>query len=185
MVPVSFASPITSSISSLSGWVDKTRLYLKEAFYYLSEFFKFLATAPFLSLYWSKKYFLEELTFSNAVFPNFFTYKLFIYLGVDPNQQDNEGKTPLSLAIARKDLQRTFLLLKVKANPDRPPHSYHNTYLLQATRISHLEIIKALFTAKANPNLKNHFNTPLTLASSKNQVEIVKILLAIPHSAPL
>jgi len=96
--------------------------------------------------------------------------------GVDPNQADDEGRTPLHWTALSDNLEIVQLLLKAGADPNKS-NRWKNTPLCYAAQKGNLETVKLLLKAGANPNQANIDNfTPLYWAARKGHLEIVELL---------
>jgi ankyrin repeat protein len=79
--------------------------------------------------------------------------------------------TPLAMAVKPGNVEAVKLLLKFKADPNDPP------VILDATHQP--EVLKALLTAGAKPNVDNgQGRTPLMIAVDGGQADSVRVLLA-------
>ena len=96
--------------------------------------------------------------------------------GIDPNQVDKSGRTPLRWAAQICYLEITKLLLKAGANPNQTD-IWKNVPLHWAALDDFLEIVKLLLKAGADPNQANNDGeTPLRFAALKNNLEMVELL---------
>lgn len=104
--------------------------------------------------------------------------------GANPNIKNNDGRTPLSVAVENGSLEAVKLLLAAKADPNG---GTCDAPLLGAINKQDITSAELLLQAGANPNLKgnaqdfrhNGYNqaTPLWMAVSMNQLPIVQLLL--------
>ncbi len=104
---------------------------------------------------------------------------------VNPNIKDNEGRTPLFVAVEEKDLTSAKLLLKSNQIDPVIPNNKGVTPLEQAINTKQLEMVKAL-TSSLNPDSINFFEEfvfqyqglgPLIQAVKTNQPEMAKLLM--------
>ncbi|KAF8461239.1 ankyrin repeat-containing domain protein, partial [Kalaharituber pfeilii] len=99
----------------------------------------------------------------------------------DINSSDQDGNTPLSLAVKYKHLDIIRVLL---AHPSINPNSQNRvgeTAFHIASRHGYVSCLQILLTSKGDPDLRSHNgNTPLCVASSKGHSDIVQLLLALP-----
>ncbi len=103
------------------------------------------------------------------------TVKLFIQLGVDVNQQNRTGGTPINYAAHNGYVDIVELLIKSGANVNCPKNA---SPLTMAIRGKHDDVIKQLIKAGADVNIKGDFGfPPLILASFLGDKEIVKLLI--------
>jgi len=89
---------------------------------------------------------------------------------VDPNQLDQNNKTPLSLAIEARNIPICELLIQSGAQM--------NGALSQAAYDGAIEIVSLLLKYHADVNETNGSGIPLVLASYAGNAEIVKLLIS-------
>lgn len=93
------------------------------------------------------------------------------------NARDDNGDTPLTVTIARRDNVWTFFLLDKGANPDLGNRS-GDTPLIIAARVGYMEAAQELLARKAKVDLTNRAGeTPLIVAVQQRQRDMVKLLL--------
>jgi ankyrin repeat protein len=99
----------------------------------------------------------------------------------------SDGATSLLLSITKENLQMVKLLLEkgaaVNAIAINPMNGTGRTPLLVAVYLGHLEVVKVLLAAEADPNLgctgiNGTSLIPLCIAAEKGDLEMVKLLLA-------
>ncbi|KAK4063787.1 hypothetical protein Trihar35433_8495 [Trichoderma harzianum] len=126
---------------------------------------------------------------------HFQTTELLLDCDIDPNGRDNNGQTPLSLAVSELDIEddngRTAFFLAVKYNHlnviklllecgSKPnvKDSDGQTPLLLAYKDQRLDLVKLLLKCGTNPNVKDSDGqTPLLLAYKDQHLDLVKLLL--------
>lgn len=98
--------------------------------------------------------------------------------GLNPNQVDNQNRTPLSVAIQRGWVEPIEILLKAKANPNHVGAN-NQTPLMEAARYSRdRKAIDLLVQYGANPNYTNVDNqTPLSIAVQNGCADLVSALI--------
>ena len=97
-----------------------------------------------------------------------------------------DGFSPLHIAIARHNIEAVDMLLRHRANPDKPTASTKTpkeTPLWLATALGYVDIMQQLFAAKGQANYTATGLTPLHLAIMNKHLEAVKELLA--HGADI
>lgn len=104
--------------------------------------------------------------------------------GVDPNVQDERGRTALSLAAGQGHIEMVRVLLAGGAWVD--PHEDYDTYetpLMAAAKNGHLEIVKLLVEAGANPfyHVGVAQRTAESYARSNRHSQIVEYLANLPR----
>ena len=103
------------------------------------------------------------------------TVKLFLLLGIDINQQNRTGWTPLKKAVTKGHKEVVKLLLESGADVNKPRHL---SPLIMAIWGDYLKITKLLIEAGADVNIRNNnHSTPLMTASFLGKKEIVRLLL--------
>lgn len=91
--------------------------------------------------------------------------------------QDNEGLTPLMLAVANNHIDVVRLLLSNNANVEIKDND-GQTALMLASLNGYYEIANLLIENGANCNIQDKRNlTALTLAVANNQIDVIKLLL--------
>ena len=97
--------------------------------------------------------------------------------GADENLGDQDGKTPLAIAVDPENLEAVELLLKHGANGD-VPDGYYGLLLHGASRRGQVEVVRLLLDHKSDINARGSANrTPLHMASEGGHSEVVKLLL--------
>lgn len=93
--------------------------------------------------------------------------------GADPNAKNNDGCTPLRLAVFKNRFDIVQILLEKGADI----HTDDDAALREAMRNGYLDIGRYLVEQGADPNAKDeNGKTPLHLAASKNRFDIAKVL---------
>ena len=95
--------------------------------------------------------------------------------GANPNTVDNTGRTPLSCAAERGDVNVVKALLAAKADPNVMDNN-GRTPLSYAAEKGDVNVVKALLAAKADAN-RGKADAPLHCAISGQQVEVAELLL--------
>lgn len=114
--------------------------------------------------------------------------KALLKAGANPNSIDDQGNTPLNMAIYRRHTKVVKCLLKsnIKADPNHIDKQ-GNTPLYIAAQTNQLEVIKLLLAKGANPDFPSQVGaTPLMIATEVGHIEVVKVLLtkgANPNAA--
>jgi len=119
-------------------------------------------------------HYVDELPIKTALeYKQYDILESLFSLGVDVNY--NKGHL-LYLAVSKKDLPATKILLNKGANPNL---DYH--VLLNAVNLNQIDIVKVLLEFKANPNGNisnlNRQWSPLYQAYNQKQYEIAELLL--------
>lgn len=97
--------------------------------------------------------------------------------GINPNQKDADGQTPLMHAAMMNAEKTVLTLIKMNANPHMMDVT-GNTALHWAVVSNRMRISEILLYFGANPDAKNKGGaTPLSLASIKTDTSIMKRLL--------
>jgi ankyrin repeat protein len=97
--------------------------------------------------------------------------------GFDPNIKDFNGFSPLHVAAQTNAIKAAKLLIKKKAEIDKPDSLGRNP-LHFAVANNSLGVAEVLLENKANVNAKDSFgNSSLHIAVAKNLIEMVKLLL--------
>jgi hypothetical protein len=99
------------------------------------------------------------------------------------NAHDYAGRTPLTIAVLSGNLKSVNALLEVGVNPNVVPLSGIPP-LHTAIKQKHVDIILALIKAKADLNKASNGLTPLSVAESTGNIEIVKLLLSLLKKGP-
>ncbi|MEW6302593.1 MAG: ankyrin repeat domain-containing protein [Verrucomicrobiota bacterium] len=102
--------------------------------------------------------------------------------GVDVNEADTNGRTPLMCAAMAGDLASAQVLLSAGANPN-PVNKYGSTPLLEALRWPHLEVVRLLLEAGVNPNLGAPYDGPALFQSAQKEQALELIPLLLKHGA--
>jgi len=98
----------------------------------------------------------------------------------NPNQEDDEGATPLQLAAQQNFADEIKALIEGKANPDIQFQEDGFTALHMAAQGNNVDAIKALIEGKANPQIQldeKHGFTALHVAVNENNFDAVKALI--------
>ena len=98
----------------------------------------------------------------------------------NPNQEDDEGTTPLQLAAQKNFADEIKALIEGKANPDIQFQEDGFTALHMAAQGNNVDAVKALIEGKANPHIQldeKHGFTALHVAVNKNNFDAVKALI--------
>jgi len=95
--------------------------------------------------------------------------------GVDLNAQDDEGSTPLLIAIARNHVNVAKELIKAKADPNIAAHDGY-TSLMYAIHYENPDLVRELLALGANPLDEFQGTTALEYAHTKENREIINIL---------
>ncbi|GMU19578.1 MAG: hypothetical protein AMXMBFR12_07700 [Candidatus Babeliales bacterium] len=107
---------------------------------------------------------------------------LLALLGIDINQQDNEGNTALHLAIKQNDIN---LVRRILSNPALIldlANGAGDTPLMFAILQGNLSILNELLARGAQVNLWNRYGmSPLMIAIKRQNVPIIQRLLQVPH----
>lgn len=98
--------------------------------------------------------------------------------GVDPNEQDSRGWSPLMWAAAENKIDAVKLLIAHGSNPNLINY-LGRTALMYAARYGYIQIVRLLLEAGANPNSTNELgNYPALLAAAENgHLSVVESLL--------
>ena len=97
--------------------------------------------------------------------------------GVDPDIQDNRGKTTLMWASSMGDINIVRLLLEYGANPNIQDNR-GETSLMMASSNNYTDIVELLLENNADPNIINSDGeTSLLIASKYGRINIVRLLL--------
>ena len=92
------------------------------------------------------------------------------------NEQDEDGRTPIHLAVAEKDLERVKVLSQLTDNPN-VPDKVGDTPIQLAACNGYGEIVRILAPLTDNPNAPNNNGlTPIQMATIGGHTEIVRIL---------
>lgn len=106
--------------------------------------------------------------------------------GVDPNQPDWRGVTPLGLASLVKDTETRQLLLDKGATPSIHDPLLHPNPLMHAVETDNINVLKLLLQKGFNPNTINYkYETLLYIAASHGNYEMDKLLLEYEHRTQL
>ena len=96
----------------------------------------------------------------------------------NPNEANNDGKTPLFYAAEQRHIQLVELLLEAGAKTDEPEFARGWTPLLTAAQNSRLDIVQFLVEVGAAKNhTDNDGATPLLLAAWNGHLDIVRFLV--------
>ncbi|KAG8178022.1 hypothetical protein JTE90_011652 [Oedothorax gibbosus] len=102
----------------------------------------------------------------------------FLYEGVDPNFQNNEGESPLQIASANGYCEIVKLLLNSGASIDLP-NNYGWTPLMQAAKHGHSLTVAFLLKMKAKVNITNKLGmSPIVAAAWSGDLLTLKLLMA-------
>lgn len=120
----------------------------------------------------------ETLLYEAASKGNFDEVKRYMENGLDPNEVNTQGWSPLMISIANGHKETAELLIHYGANINQA-NTLRRTPLMFASRYGYLEIVKMLLEAGAETNVNDIENTgtPLISASAAGHEEIVKLLL--------
>jgi uncharacterized protein len=98
--------------------------------------------------------------------------------GVDVNEAQNDGSTPLLWAVYQVDEPLVTALLSREADPDRA-NNFGASPLSEAARLANTNIVEQLLKAGADPDAANaDGQTPLMLAAFNGSVEVARALVA-------
>ncbi|XP_062598734.1 uncharacterized protein LOC134260163 [Saccostrea cucullata] len=104
--------------------------------------------------------------------------KVLIEHGADVNIADENGRTPLSIAIEKSSLEVVKCLVENSANVNEQINSFKGNALLCAVGMEDFEMAKYLLSVKADPNILNEDgNSPLHRATERGLKDIVQLLL--------
>ncbi|KAK5638464.1 hypothetical protein RI129_012759 [Pyrocoelia pectoralis] len=96
--------------------------------------------------------------------------------GLDIDRENNQRETPLRLAFIENNASTVTLLLSRGASVDNG--NFQTTYLHHATKMGDNSLVLELIDRGSDLNVRNgDGDTPLVLAVSSNNVEVVKLLL--------
>lgn len=96
-------------------------------------------------------------------------------LGADPNVKSHEGATPLMNAVQSNRSDAFNLLLKHGAEINTQDLRGF-TALHRAAEMGHIELVKLLLASGADKTISANGQTALTLATARNQKEIITLL---------
>jgi len=115
--------------------------------------------------------------FSSAQYGDYEAVKSLLEKGSDPNQAENSGATPLSVAADNGHTDIVKLLLEKGSDPNQAGKTGF-TPLSIAANNGHTDIVKLLLEKGSDPNQagKSGF-TPLSIAANNGHTDIVKLLL--------
>ena len=103
--------------------------------------------------------------------------KLLMIAGVDVNQKDNSGDSPIHYAASGKNIDIIKLLLNKNANINEKNNKGYSPLHI-ATMMGNLDYVNILLDAGANINsTNNRGGSPLSLAAFNNNIDIVKKLV--------
>jgi len=95
---------------------------------------------------------------------------------IDPNIRNEEGKTPLQVAIELGYADIVDFLLSIKADPDATDNE-GNSALFYAVIVNSVEMTQSLLNNQADINAQNKSgDTPLIKAVNKNKKKIIALL---------
>ena len=98
----------------------------------------------------------------------------------NPNEANNDGKTPLFYAAEQGHIQLVELLLEAGAKTDEPEFARGWTPLLTAAQNSRLDIVQFLVeVGAAKDHTDNDGATPLLLAARNGHLDIVRFLVEV------
>ena len=104
-------------------------------------------------------------------------YRVDIKSGIDINQVNEGGRTPLTWAIANNYMELVEFLLTNQADVNQAD-AYNNTPLIMAVKNGNQKIIKRLLSNNANVDKDNSYGvTPLMWAILANHSTTAQILL--------
>ena len=123
---------------------------------------------------------------TNADYPFVITRLLLLYPSIDVNAQDDNGNTPLYMAIIRKCIWSAELLLEHESIEYDIPNKKGNTPIMAAAIKDEANIgLKLIETGQCDlERTNNNDMTPLMLACWKNSITMVKVLIERGHADP-
>lgn len=104
--------------------------------------------------------------------------KKYMENGLDPNEINTQGWTPLMVSAANGHKETVELLIHYGANVNQA-NTLRRTALMFASKYGYLEIVKMLLDAGAETNVNDIENTatPLISASAAGHEEVVRLLI--------
>lgn len=98
--------------------------------------------------------------------------------GVDLNQADGEGWSPILIAASRGDLPAVRYLVEMAAADIRAKNNSRTTTLMLAARSGNLDLARYLLDRGANPNAKSVRSlTALMYGAASGNVDLAKLLV--------
>ena len=98
--------------------------------------------------------------------------------GIDPNQEDRDGYTPLMEAASRDHEGAIIALIEAGADVNKKREPAEDTALHMAQQSNLPNIVELLLEAGANPNVSDAYkHIPIIDASARGYTEIVKLLI--------
>ena len=102
--------------------------------------------------------------------------KSMVSIGIDPNQTDELGETPLIIAAREGYKSLIEILLPIPGINVNKGNPWGVTPLIKASR-KDVEIVKLLVSAGADVNLGSKYSTPLAGATSNVNLDAIRILI--------
>lgn len=100
---------------------------------------------------------------------------LLLHKGANPNTKSTEGATPIMNAVQSNKIEHLNILIKNQADLNAKDNRGF-TALHRASEMGRKEMVRILLENGANKNVKAENHTPLSLATSMKNEEIIKLL---------